>query len=187
MRKLITRMMTGALVLLLSSGASAGTLYRWTTADGVVSYSDELKRIPEALRASAVRIQTASLASYEHYTPSRAANAAGYAERLDARVERLRALNATADAELTASAAPSPAGFPPAAIRVNRNLSIGIPSQQLAGDAPIVVEEQRVRTGDSTTHIYVVRQGERILSIVRPHTNHSSAGWPTEQELLGED
>jgi hypothetical protein len=182
------RMWMGSVVLLaIASAAGAETLYRWTNSDGVISYSDELKRIPEAHRAKAVRIRTGDLAGYKQYTPARSSAAAERALQLDERIARLRELNAAADAALAMRSPEGPARMPSVAVDVNRNLSLGVPSEQVADNEPIVVEEQRVRTGDVTTHIYVVRQGDRVLSIVRPHTSHSGANWPTEEELLGED
>lgn len=186
MRTLNKLGLTGALFALLAAAAGAETLYRWTNADGVVAYSDELKRIPEAFRASAVKVQTGSLRGYKHYTPAERQAATAAREKQGAeRLERLRELNEAPRAPAGASA--GGASFPAAAVQVNRRLSMAIPTDRLASDEPIVVEEQRVRTGDTTTHIYVVRQGDRILSVLRPHTNHSDANWPTEEQLLGEE
>jgi hypothetical protein len=56
-----------------------------------------------------------------------------------------------------------------------------------AGAEPIVVEEHRVRDGNATTHIYVVRQGDRVLSVMRPHTNQSDATWQDIEEVIGEE
>jgi hypothetical protein len=44
----------------------------------------------------------------------------------------------------------------------------------------------RDRNNISTTHVTVVRQGDEILSIVRPESAHDRADWPDERELLGE-
>jgi hypothetical protein len=184
MRKL-TMLGCWVLSLSLALGASAGTLYRWTNADGVVSFSDDPKRIPEAYRASAVSMKGSSLATYKRYTPAPAAEAKNYRERLDAHVARMRTLNAEIAAEEAAAepaAAPSPLGE----VRVNRKLSLALPEGVL-GDEPIVVEEHRVRDGGTTTHVYIVRQGDRVLSVMRPHTNQSGANWQDLDEVLGED
>ena len=42
-------------VLSTAAPASAGQLYRWTTSDGTVAYSDDAKRVPVAYRARAAR------------------------------------------------------------------------------------------------------------------------------------
>jgi hypothetical protein len=182
------RMLWGGVGLcaVLAVAASAGTLYRWTDADGVVSYSDELKRVPEAYRATAERVQTGDLASYERYTPAPAAESATYAERLEQHVERMRALNEQAAAHAAAPQAPQAAGAV-SEVRVSRKLALSLPESGVQADAgPIVVEEHRVRDGSTTTHVYVVRQGDRILSVMRPHTNQSDAHWRDLEDVIGE-
>jgi hypothetical protein len=172
------------LALALSSAAQAGAIYRWTNADGVVAYSDELKRIPEAYRASAVAVKPSNLASYARYTPAPAAESKTYRERLGEHVERMRALN---DAVAAERLAPARALGALGDVRVNRKLSIALPESARASDEPVVVEEHRVRDGNTTTHVYIVRQGERVLSVMRPHTNQSGAAWPDLGEVLGEN
>jgi hypothetical protein len=172
-----------SLALALSASAAAGELYRWTNADGVVSFSDDVKRIPEAYRASAVVVKTSSLASYERFTPARAAESESYRERLGAYVERMRALNDEVAAErLTAT--PKPALGSLGDVRVNHKLSVALPDDVRASGEPVVVEEHRVRDGDTTTHVYIVRQGDRVLSVMRPHTNHSGANWRDLEDVL---
>ena len=50
----------------------------------------------------------------------------------------------------------------------------------------MVVEQRRVRDRNniSTTHVTVVRQGDRILSVVRPESAHDRADWGDERELI---
>jgi len=167
---------------LLAVSASAGTLYRWTNADGVVAYADELKRVPEAYRAGATPVKTSSLSSYKQFTPAPAAESKAYTERLGDHVERLREVN---DAATPAPAAPQ-GGQTLGQVRVNGKLSVALPGD--GGDSlePIVVEEHRVRSGGVTTHVYVVRQGDRVLSVVRPHTNQSGTEWLSLEEVLEE-
>jgi hypothetical protein len=174
------------LVLALATSASAGALYRWTDADGVVSFSDDLKRIPESYRASAVVVKRASLASYARYTPAQAAESSRYRERLEAHVERMRALNSEVAAERLA-AAPPDAQSALGDVRVNRKLSVALPESVRAEGEPVVVEEHRVRDGATTTHVYIVRQGDRVLSVMRPHTNQSDATWRDLEDVLGDE
>jgi Domain of unknown function (DUF4124) len=182
------RFMLGCLglTIALAHVASAGTLWRWTNADGVVSFSDDPKRIPEAYRASAAVVKTSNLASYERYTPAPAAESKTYTERLEAHVARMRVLNDEVEADL-AAAAPQYGQGSIGEVRVSNQLSMSLPEGVQAGDEPIVVEEHRVRDGDTTTHIYVVRQGDRVLSVMRPHTNHSDANWRDIEEVIGEE
>ena len=51
-------------------------------------------------------------------------------------------------------------------------------------DEPLVVEEHRVRSGQTTTHVYVVRQGDRVLSVTRPSTNQSGTNWQDLEDVL---
>src|SRR5690606_7254342 len=53
-------------------------------------------------------------------------------------------------------------------------------------DEPIVVERMRARSKDSLTtrQIIVVRQGDRVLSVIKPtRDRHASADWPLEEDL----
>ncbi|HEU4427292.1 MAG TPA: DUF4124 domain-containing protein [Myxococcota bacterium] len=169
-------------VVLLAVSASAGTLYRWTNADGVVAYADELKRVPEAYRASAEPVKTSSLSSYKQFTPAPAAESKDYTQRLGEHVERLREVNEAAQP------APAPQGGQSIGqVRVNGKFSLALPNEGGESGLPIVVEEHRVRSGGTTTHVYVVRQGDRVLSVVRPHTNQSAPEWMTLEEMLEED
>jgi hypothetical protein len=186
MRMRMRNVLLWSALLGLASAANAETLYRWTNAEGVVAFSDDLKRIPEAYRAGAVRMETANLSEYKRFTPATPSQDEAYAKQLSEQVARLRELNAGVDAERAAAeapAAPSEVG----ALRVNGKLSLNLQGDPAADAGPIVVEEHRVRTGSATTHVYVVRQGDKILSVVRPHTNESGANFPTFEEVVGED
>ncbi len=186
MRKLMLLEMVGGslLVLALATSATAGTMYRWTAADGSVAYTDDPKRIPAQYRSEAERTRTNDLESYGRYTPTQASARTQHAERAE-RIERLREINAGgfATSEPAALAAPNAA---PMVLELNDRTSIVIPSDQLAGSEPVVVEQVRVRDRNniSTTHVTVVRQGDRILSVVRPESAHDRADWVSESELL---
>lgn len=54
-------------------------------------------------------------------------------------------------------------------------------------DAPVIVERVRARPKDSivTRHITVVRQGDRVLSMIKPRARQSSSDWPREEDLEG--
>jgi hypothetical protein len=70
--------------------------------------------------------------------------------------------------------------------RTTRTQTIDAPVPTVAFDAdpndprPVVVETVRMRAGDSITteHVTIVRQGDRVLSVVRPRDAQSSANWP---------
>jgi hypothetical protein len=186
MLKLNTLLLVLLSTAALASSAAAGSMYRWTAADGSVAFSDDLKKIPSQHRAEAKRITSGDLGGYARYTPAETRAAAH--ERtllLNARIERLRALNEGA----AANPAPVRAGETHTILRLDNRASVTIPNDDLASDEPIVVEERRVRDRNniSTTHVTVVRRGDRILSVVRPESAHDRADWADERELLGEE
>jgi hypothetical protein len=189
--------------------AAAGPLFSWTAEDGSVSYTDDAKRIPERYRAVAKEVPGRSLRGYARFSPAKPEIETQYAEQLEARVERLRALNRELDEEAAylrdgyAAAGPSPAaGGGGALVRVGRDLQLAVP-QAMADTGPVIVEDVRVRPSGSvfTTHDTVVRQGDRILMVVRGDRSSYGPGFGIrsfsvsdfgdndvvdEQELLGE-
>ena len=182
---LLSLSLSGSLLtLVLAGAAAAGPAYRWTAADGSVAYSDDLKKIPSQYRASAERVGTRDLGEYPRFTPGESRRALG--DRHAAMVERIERLRAINEAE--------PAAFAPSAIsrthtilRLDDRASITIPNDRTASAEPVVVEEQRVRdrNNTSTTHVTVVRQGDEILSVVRPESAHDRADWKHERDLIG--
>jgi hypothetical protein len=76
-------------------------------------------------------------------------------------------------------------------VRTTRMQAVDDPVPSVAFDAdpddprPIVVENVRVRAGDSITteHVTVVRQGDRVLSVIRPRDAQSSFDWPRLEDL----
>ena len=185
MRKLVLLEVLGSLLAVTVATSVAGeTVYRWTAADGSVAFTDDAKRIPPQYRDEAQSSRTGDLTSYPRYTPARAPGHPGEAP-LAERLERLREMNDAA----YAPALPRAQGSGTQTIlQLNNRTSIAIPNEQLAGEEPVVVEQRRVRDRNniSTTHVTVVRQGDRILSVVRPESAHDRADWADERELLGE-
>ena len=185
MRKLFVLELVGSVLAIAVATSAAGeTVYRWTAADGSVAFTDDAKRIPAQYREQAQRTRTGDLASYPRYTPAQA-SAVPREAQLAERLERLREINATGEA----AAAPERASAGTQTIlQLNKRSSIAIPNDQFLGDEPVVVEQRRVRDRNniSTTHVTVVRQGDRILSVVRPESAHDRADWADERELLGE-
>ncbi|MEN8182507.1 MAG: DUF4124 domain-containing protein [Myxococcota bacterium] len=218
MRKLTFWLGGGELVaaMILALGvapASAGQLYRWTTNDGTVAFSDDAKRVPDAYRARAKRTSSLSLTGYDRLTPADDAARDLHAERLEKRLEQLRAFNATGGAAVETS--------PPAAHPVNRmdlrsarkvterrlagfdragrpvyrttervrTLDEPVPSVAFAVDpgnpAPVVIERRRVLDDDTnvTRHVTVVEQGGRVLGLIKPRVHAGPVYRETEEEL----
>jgi hypothetical protein len=165
--------------------ASAGSVYRWTADDGSVAFSDDLKKIPSQYRASAKVVRTGDLRGYARYTPAETRAAARERSlQIEERLERLRGLNETP----AVAARPARVSRTDTILQLDNRTSIAIPNDGLGSDEPVVVEERRVRDRNniSTTHVTVVRQGDQIISVVRPESAHDRADWPDESELLGE-
>jgi hypothetical protein len=189
--------------------AAAGTLFSYTAEDGTVSYTDDAKRIPERYRTTAKEVPGAKLGSYGRYTPAKPEAETQYVVQLTERLARLRALNRELDEEAAYAAAVSggyapglPADGPEVMVRVGRDLQVRVPST-MAETGPVVVEDVRVRPQGSvfTTHDTVVRQGDKILMVVRGDRQSFGPGFGIrsqsifdygesdvvdEQELLGE-
>ena len=182
MRKLWMMWMTASLVaLLVSAPAAAGALYKWVEADGSVSFTDDLERVPKAARGSVTTVETRGLRTYGRYTP-RATDRTGYVERLHARIERLRAIN---EPELAAAPA-NPVGGQKI-LQLDDRVSLIVPDDA-RHDEPITIEKHRVRDsrgGLTTNQITVVRQGDRVLSVERARSANRSGTWTTEEEVLG--
>lgn len=76
-----------------SAPVQAEPLYRWESADGTVSFTDDAKRVPERYREAAEQIDPSVLSGYGRYTPTDAAASQEYARRLAERLDMLRAAN----------------------------------------------------------------------------------------------
>ena len=148
--------------LLLGSPAVAGEVYSWQTEDGEVAYTDDPKKVPTRYRAQVSTRASEGLDEYERFTPADAKETSRYADQLAARLDRLRKLNG----EQRAVSSKSDGAHGVASIRV-RGMDLHLQS----GDAnePIIIEQLRVRGAGqmATRHDAVVRQGNRILAIVR--------------------
>ena len=185
MRQLIMRMwMTTLLVgvgLALVFPATAGTLYRWQTADGSVSVTDDPDRIPARYKKSARAFETSGMGGFERHTPTDGTAQAEYEVALYERLERLRELNAGLNAQgygRAPNAAPAAAERPQfeAIVELDDGTALRVPSSATS-DGPIIVEEKRVRRpGQITTvHNTIVRQGDEILMVVRPDNTHEAS------------
>jgi hypothetical protein len=174
------------LTVALAPAAFAGSVYRWTLEDGSVAYTDDAKRIPPQYRASAKVVRTGDLGGYARYTPAetRAASQARSLQ-LRERIERLRDFNDGS----TREAEPAQLSETSTILRLDNRASVTIPNGRHENEEPVIVEQRRVRDRNniSTTHVTVVRQGDEILSVVRPESAHDRADWKSENELLGDD
>lgn len=159
-------LVAGALTLGLAAPASAGGFYHYQTEDGVQAYTDDARRVPERYRGDAKFEASQSLSDYARHTGQDAAAISRYAERLEARIERLRAFNAEAEAVAQLARA----GGATTVVRAGGLEAPTIEVRASEGDEPVVVEKRRYRTNNSfmTRHLTTVRQGDKLLAIVKP-------------------
>lgn len=190
MLKLTMRLLTIGLAGTLAGPAAAGTLYKWTGADGSVAFTDDAKRVPERYRAQAEKIETSGLDRYSRYTPTDAAAHRAHGERLNARLERLREERAAGEVAAAVPAAALAGAIGPGSetvVQLNDDTAIRVPTHR-GEDGPMVVEEVRVRRPGSnfTIHDTVVRQGDKVLLVVRPAQPHQAGpgDFIDEAELL---
>lgn len=176
MLKLTLRMLPFLLAISLAAPALSGTLYKWTGADGSVSFTDDARRIPERFRSQAETIQTDGLGDYSRYTPTDAAAHRSYSGQLQQRLDRLRQNRVLADQEAAGAVAAAAHGSgPETVVRINRDMAVRVPASASA-EGPVVVDQVRVlRPGSNfTIHDTVVRQGDKVLMVVRPAQSHQA-------------
>src|SRR5215468_6470158 len=124
------------LSLCVASAARAGSVYRWTSGDGSIAYSDDLKKIPSQYRASAKRIHTGRLEGYARYTPAQT-RAASHEKSLALRerIDRARDVNETSQDRA------EPRGTTNSILRLDNRTSVTVPHDRNDSGEPIVVEE----------------------------------------------
>lgn len=166
-----------------SAPVQAAQLYRWESADGTVSFTDDAKRVPERYRSATEQIDTNALAGYGRYTPTDAAATEAYEKRLNERLEALRAANDVDEAAAEADDVAVEEGATPGQkrnIQKRRRLADGsyryyrVEAPQTASlpvdpsdPNPVVTEYKHVKVPGQpiTQTVIVTRQGDRVLSV----------------------
>lgn len=200
-------------LLLAAAPAGAGTLYRWESENGTLSFADDPRRVPERYRDQAVEIQTDGLDGYGRFTPTDGAAQQVHSERLSERLDGLREQSGVGS-ELPGVVVieEPPAAHPLEGIalqsqqktqgrrrantasgwkRTTRVQTVDTPMPVLGvqadtdSDEPVVVERVRVRPRHSmvTRHVTVVRQGDRVLSVIKPRSHQHGLDFPIEEDL----
>ena len=190
--------LTLALVLLGAPGGAlaADRIYSWETEEGTLAFTDDPKQIPARYRAVATSRGREDLGRYERASVSATASAVPHADRLDRRLAYLRSLNGAV--AMAAPGIPGEASSEAAFLVRTSGSSRGVSTQvgfavsegpPGASSEPIVTDNVRVMPADSdaTRHITVVRQGDKILSVVKPQQNQTSVVFDTEEEALRAD
>jgi hypothetical protein len=159
--------------LSLSGPVLAADLYRWTTDDGTVAFTDDAKRIPERYRKVAKKISIGKLRDYARYTPDRSSTKDSIA--LAERVNQLRAADATPQTHpMIPSVPPTQAGVqsdnPLVRVGPQGQPALEVAPQDRDSSGPLIVEQKRYRMagGFITRTDTVVRQGDQVIAIVKP-------------------
>jgi hypothetical protein len=175
----------GLLVATLAVPAAAGSFYKYETADGGIAFTDDAKRIPARYRDDAEAIERDGFGDFDRYTHVGAPSEADHAGRTEARVGHLRDFNART---LSPDAVGAPAPTPTRGLTV-RSSDDGQDVEAFmnpTGDEPVIVETVRSRPDGSpvTRHITIVRQGDRVLSVIAPQERHSTPRALDERTLF---
>ncbi len=157
----------------ISAEVLADTVYKWTTEDGTIAYTDDQKHIPARYREQVEQQQMKRLSGYERFTPlgkqGGGAEAAGVAAATTQTPETI--IVDGAGSGLSVMTGGSRFGQGGVIVPVDSGIAT-------ATAEPIVIENRRVQRSDSmaTSHETVVRQGDRIISIDRDEPNQRETG-----------
>ena len=175
---------SGALALTVLAGpAGAKTIYSWQTEDGGYAFTDDAKQVPPRYRDAVVSRKSSGLEDYARFTAEDAAAADRYADRLAARLERLRAFNAPRRAPATGVAkAKGPQAI---SLRTGGPNAPSIDLTPGASHEPVIVERISGRPSNSsvTRDSVVVRQGDRTIAILRSRRHQ----WNLSDDIVDED
>ena len=100
-RGTLVGLLTAMVWVVLINRADAASAYRWETEEGVLSFADSQRRIPERHRDRAQKVTLERLADSPRLTSTDGAAMSEYAEQLDKRLEYLRKANRAAAEALT--------------------------------------------------------------------------------------
>lgn len=168
----------GLLGAVAASSANAEAIYRWTADSGEIAFTDDLDRIPARYRKQALQEKERGLANYSRFTRS-AASLDEHRAALAARLEHLRSFNGGGEANTGATrvaAASTGGALHETVIQLDDRTTVRVPHQATDEAGPIIVEEVRVKRDGSlfTQHNTIVRQGDKILMVVRPAQPHQA-------------
>ena len=169
---------------MLAVPAVAGTVHSWKTEAGTLAFTDDVKRIPARYRASVSSRELGGLGDYVRFSGADEKSKTLYAARVQARLNRLRNANGA-----VALALPSGEGEAAFLVRTSGgdngvSTQVGFPLAD-AEEEPIVTNNVRMMPENSieTRHVTIVRQGDRILSVVKPSLNQYPGTFPSEADL----
>ncbi len=154
----------------LAAPAVADPVYSWRTEDGGYAFTDDPKGIPARYRDQAQVREAGRLHDYKRYTPSDGHASERYSEQLTQRLEHLRAVNENRVVSNPVFAGQAASAQPTITMQSANDFQPSVEFSQNTGGEPIVVDTLYTRPEGKTVtrQSTVVRQGDKILSIVRP-------------------
>ncbi|HKA16616.1 MAG TPA: hypothetical protein VKH41_16465 [Myxococcota bacterium] len=175
--------LAAALASLVAAPIAADVI-AYRTDDGVFAYTDDHDKVPARYAADAVTVHDTALHTYPRLTVEEP-EARAVTSRLEKRLDYLRQVNAAsaAEREVAAQAAAKAAQSTVISIPTGPTLGkdghgIPAPSVEVAtgggGGAPVVVEPILTKEGDRvrTRRATVVRQGDKVLAILKGRSHH---------------
>jgi hypothetical protein len=157
----------------VSAEVLADTVYKWTTEDGTIAYTDDQKHIPARYRDQVETQQMKRLSGYERYTPL--GRQGGLPEAGGVAVAPTHTTET-----IIVDGGGQGMSVMTGGTRFGQNgMIVPVESPMATASAePVVIENRRVQRSDSmaTSHETVVRQGDRIISINRDEPNQRETG-----------
>ena len=159
-----------ALLLAIATPSTAGEIYSWRTEDGGYAFTDDPKAIPARYRDQAKARPSARLDDYARYTPSDDRAVERYSEQLTRRLAHLRAVNAQPVVARNAVVAGQAAPAASLSLQSANEYAPSVEISSATGGEPIIVETLFTRPEGKivTRQVQVVRQGDQVLSIMKP-------------------
>ena len=174
-----------ALASSLLGAPIAAYVIAYRTEDGVFAYTDDHDKVPARYAADAVTVRDSKLHSYPRLTIEDTTAARAVSSRLEKRLDYLRQANAASKAErevaATAAAKQTVISIPATSAGAN-GPQIEIAAS--ASDAPIVVEPVHSQQDGRalTRRTTVVKQGDKVLAVMKGTPHHFNASTDIYQE-----
>ena len=165
--------LVAALFVAVAAPSGADSVYSWRTEDGGYAFTDDPKSIPARYRDQAKVREARRLQDYKRYTPSDGDATERYSEQLTQRLEHLRAVNQeprAAGRQVASRDARGGVNEPTISMQSANDFEPSVEFDQGLGGEPIVVDTLFTRPAGKivTRQSTIVRQGDKVLSIVRP-------------------
>ncbi len=163
---------------LLSTPAAGKTVYHWVTEDGTYVFTDDKKTIPKRYEERVEVRALKPLQDYARFTPVQTPPASAPPEPSAA---------APAPAAVVLTGVPTGVG-PTVSMRTGDDYSPILDVSPGDSPEPVVVEKQRFRPEDSvaTRTNTIVRQGDRVLTIIKPRLRNSNVSEFGDEDEVGD-